>query len=73
MVKTACHTTTHSVPADWLKLSKCGLGLYLDGSPPGNTELLLEVVLLGQQGAVFLWSNNPNAQCSDGDEMPSFG
>ena len=38
----------HRAPAKWLKLSKCGLGSYLDGRSLGKTELLLEEVLVGQ-------------------------
>ena len=43
------HTNGDPALAESLKLSRCGLGLYLDGRLTGNTELLLEVVSGGRQ------------------------
>lgn len=36
------------VSAEGLKLSKCGLGYYLDGSFPGKSNMMMEVMLAGQ-------------------------
>ena len=42
--------------------------LVLGGRQPGNTKLLLVVVLVGQSGAIFpLVKISSMLQCSDGD------
>ena len=52
------HAIMHPAPAEWLKLSRCRLGYYLEG----RTKFLLEVVFP-------LVKLSPVPLCSDGDTV----